>query len=92
MILPFSGIVITIFFWHIYKYFIFLFCTGILPPPFVPDPKMVYAKYIDDIGAFSTIKFVLIDNKDNEFYNEFATGNVPIPWQEEMIERCVWGA
>lgn len=53
---------------------------------------MVYAKYIDDIGAFSTIKFVLIDNKDNEFYNEFATGNVPIPWQEEMIERCVWGA
>ncbi|XP_073696126.1 LOW QUALITY PROTEIN: rhodopsin kinase GRK1b [Garra rufa] len=68
---------------------------GVLPPPFVPDPKMVYAKDIDDVGAFSTVKGVVIDNKDsnatNEFYNEFATGNVPIPWQEEMIETGVFG-
>ncbi|KAL0192411.1 hypothetical protein M9458_010707, partial [Cirrhinus mrigala] len=54
-------------------------------------PKMVYAKDIDDVGAFSTVKGVVIDNKDNEFYNEFATGNVPIPWQEEMIETGVFG-
>lgn len=52
---------------------------------------MVYAKDIDDVGAFSTIKGVVIDNKDTEFYGEFATGNVPIPWQEEMIETGVFG-
>lgn len=62
-----------------------------LPPPFVPDPKMVYAKDIDDVGAFSTIKGVVLDNKDNEFYTDFASGKVPIPWQEEMIETGVFG-
>lgn len=71
--------------------FFFIFHTGLLPPPFVPDPKMVYAKDIDDVGAFSTVKGVVIDNKDNDFYGEFATGNVPIPWQEEMIETGVFG-
>ncbi|XP_067347515.1 rhodopsin kinase GRK1b isoform X2 [Channa argus] len=65
--------------------------AGILPPPFVPDPKMVYAKDIGDVGAFSTIKGVVLDNKDTEFYNEFASGNIPIPWQEEMIETGVFG-
>ncbi|XP_057677654.1 rhodopsin kinase GRK1b [Corythoichthys intestinalis] len=65
--------------------------AGMLPPPFVPDPKMVYAKDIDDVGAFSTIKGVVMDNKDTEFFNDFATGNVPIPWQEEMIETGVFG-
>lgn len=64
---------------------------GMLPPPFVPDPKMVYAKNIDDVGAFSTIKGVVLDDKDAEFYNDFASGNVPIPWQEEMIETGVFG-
>ncbi|KAM6970158.1 rhodopsin kinase GRK1b [Aplochiton taeniatus] len=65
--------------------------AGMLPPPFVPDPKAVYAKDIDDVGAFSTIKGVVIDNKDTEFYQDFASGNVPIPWQEEMIETGVFG-
>ncbi|KAG9346349.1 hypothetical protein JZ751_006660, partial [Albula glossodonta] len=65
--------------------------AGMLKPPFVPDPKMVYAKDIDDVGAFSTIKGVVIDNKDTEFYNEFSSGNIPIPWQEEMIETGVFG-
>uniref|UniRef100_A0A3P9CHN0 G protein-coupled receptor kinase n=1 Tax=Maylandia zebra TaxID=106582 RepID=A0A3P9CHN0_9CICH len=65
--------------------------AGMLPPPFVPDPKMVYAKDIDDVGAFSTIKGVVLDDKDAEFYNDFASGNVPIPWQEEMIETGVFG-
>ncbi|KAI3373131.1 hypothetical protein L3Q82_006457 [Scortum barcoo] len=65
--------------------------AGMLDPPFVPDPKMVYAKDIDDVGAFSTIKGVVLDNKDTEFYNDFASGNVPIPWQEEMIETGVFG-
>ncbi|XP_047462217.1 rhodopsin kinase GRK1b [Mugil cephalus] len=65
--------------------------AGMLPPPFVPDPRMVYAKDIDDVGAFSTIKGVVLDNKDTEFYNDFASGNVPIPWQDEMIETGVFG-
>ncbi|KAG5852075.1 hypothetical protein ANANG_G00058570 [Anguilla anguilla] len=65
--------------------------AGMLTPPFVPDPKMVYAKNIDDVGAFSTIKGVVLDNKDTEFYNEFSSGNIPIPWQEEMIETGVFG-
>ncbi|KAM3850615.1 rhodopsin kinase GRK1-like [Diretmus argenteus] len=65
--------------------------AGMLPPPFVPDPKMVYAKDIDDVGAFSTIKGVVLDAKDTEFYDDFASGNVPIPWQEEMIETGVFG-
>ncbi|KAG7464654.1 hypothetical protein MATL_G00167850 [Megalops atlanticus] len=65
--------------------------AGMLKPPFVPDPKMVYAKNIDDVGAFSTIKGVVLDNKDTDFYNEFASGNIPIPWQEEMIETGVFG-
>lgn len=72
----------------------FVLCVpsvGMLPPPFVPDPRMVYAKDIDDVGAFSTIKGVVLDNSDTEFYNDFASGNVAIPWQEEMIETGVFG-
>nr|XP_020454658.1 rhodopsin kinase-like [Monopterus albus] len=65
--------------------------AGTFPPPFVPDPKMVYAKDIEDVGAFSTIRGVVLDNKDAEFYSDFASGNVPIPWQEEMIETGVFG-
>ncbi|XP_071390991.1 rhodopsin kinase GRK1b isoform X2 [Centroberyx affinis] len=65
--------------------------AGMLPPPFVPDPRMVYAKDIDDVGAFSTIKGVVIDGKDTEFYNDFSSGNVPIPWQDELIETGVFG-
>ncbi|KAL2095237.1 hypothetical protein ACEWY4_009956 [Coilia grayii] len=65
--------------------------AGMVPPPFVPDPKMVYAKDIGDVGAFSTIKGVVLDNKDTEFYNDFSSGNIPIPWQEEMIETGVFG-
>ncbi|XP_014831096.1 PREDICTED: rhodopsin kinase-like [Poecilia mexicana] len=65
--------------------------AGMLPPPFVPDPKMVYAKDIDEVGVFSTIKGVALDDKDAEFYSDFASGNIPIPWQEEMIETGVFG-
>ncbi|XP_043931996.1 rhodopsin kinase GRK1-like [Protopterus annectens] len=65
--------------------------AGLVEPPFVPDPKMVYAKDIDAVGAFSTVKGVVVDDKDHEFYEEFATGSIPIPWQEEMIETGVFG-
>ncbi|KAM9333469.1 rhodopsin kinase GRK1b [Pholidichthys leucotaenia] len=65
--------------------------AGLQPPPFVPNPKTVYAKDIEDVGAFSTIKGVVLDNSDAEFYGDFASGNIPIPWQEEMIETGVFG-
>uniref|UniRef100_A0A8D0LC85 G protein-coupled receptor kinase n=1 Tax=Sphenodon punctatus TaxID=8508 RepID=A0A8D0LC85_SPHPU len=66
-------------------------CPGLVDPPFVPDPKTVYAKDIEDVGAFSTVKGVLLDDQDKEFYDDFASGNIPIPWQEEMIETGVFG-
>ncbi|XP_074243493.1 rhodopsin kinase GRK1 [Saimiri boliviensis] len=65
--------------------------AGMLIPPFIPDPKTVYAKDIQDVGAFSTVKGVAFDKTDTEFFQEFATGNCPIPWQEEMIETGIFG-
>uniref|UniRef100_A0A3B5L6Y2 G protein-coupled receptor kinase n=1 Tax=Xiphophorus couchianus TaxID=32473 RepID=A0A3B5L6Y2_9TELE len=65
--------------------------AGILPPPFVPDSKTVYAKDLDNVGAFSTVKGVALEDIDKEFFDEFATGNIPIPWQEEMIETGIYG-
>lgn len=64
--------------------------TGMLTPPFVPDSRTVYAKNIQDVGAFSTVKGVVFDKADTEFFQEFATGNCSIPWQEEMIETGVF--
>lgn len=43
------------------------------------------------MGAFSTVKGVQLDDADREFFDEFATGNISIPWQEEMIETGVYG-
>lgn len=57
----------------------------------MPDSKTVYAKDIDDVGAFSTVKGVQLEDKDDDFFNEFATGNISIPWQEEMIETGIYG-
>ncbi|XP_077375679.1 rhodopsin kinase GRK1 [Festucalex cinctus] len=65
--------------------------AGILLPPFVPDSKTVYAKNIDDVGAFSTVKGVQLEDEDTDFFVEFASGNVCIPWQEEMIETGIYG-
>lgn len=64
---------------------------GILPPPFVPDSKTVYAKDLDDVGAFSTVKGVNLEDTDKDFFDEFASGNISIPWQEEMIETGIFG-
>ncbi|KAG9492273.1 rhodopsin kinase GRK1 [Eleutherodactylus coqui] len=64
--------------------------AGILPPPFAPDSKTVYAKDIQDVGAFSTVKGINLEDSDKEFFDEFASGNIPIPWQEEMIETGIY--
>lgn len=63
---------------------------GILPPPFVPDPKVVYAKSLDDVGAFSSVKGVALEDPDKTFFDEFSSGNIPIPWQEEMIDMGIF--
>ncbi|XP_008142130.2 rhodopsin kinase GRK1 [Eptesicus fuscus] len=65
--------------------------AGMLIPPFIPDSRTVYAKNIQDVGAFSTVKGVVFEKADTEFFQEFATGNCSIPWQEEMIETGIFG-
>ncbi|XP_076371942.1 G protein-coupled receptor kinase 2-like isoform X2 [Tachypleus tridentatus] len=57
-----------------------------IDPPFVPDPRAVYAKDVLDIEQFSTVKGMNLDNNDLSFYNQFNTGRVSIPWQNEIIE------
>lgn len=49
-------------------------------------PQAVYCKDVLDIGRFSVIKGVNLDSSDEDFYAQFATGSVTIPWQNEMIE------
>ncbi|KAM5293071.1 rhodopsin kinase GRK7 [Ctenodactylus gundi] len=60
--------------------------AGLIEPPFVPDPSVVYAKDIDDIEDFSEVRGVEFDEKDKKFFQRFATGAVPVAWQEEIIE------
>ncbi|KAK6292477.1 hypothetical protein J4Q44_G00370610 [Coregonus suidteri] len=65
--------------------------AGILLPLFVPDSKVVYAKDLDAVGEFSSVKGVGLDDPDRVFFNESSSGNIPIPWQEEMIETGIYG-
>ncbi|NXH11356.1 RK kinase, partial [Bucco capensis] len=72
--------------------------AGLVPPPFVPDPRRVYAKDLEDVGAFSTVRGVELDAEDKQVFDVFSSGTVAIPWQEELIETGVfqelnvWGA
>eukprot|EP00064_Thunnus_orientalis_P020433 superscaffoldBa00005613_g20568 len=49
-------------------------------------PRLVYCSDVQDIDEFSTVKGVVLDQTDNNFYSKFNTGSVPISWQNEMIE------
>ncbi|XP_043926944.1 rhodopsin kinase GRK7 [Protopterus annectens] len=60
--------------------------AGLIDPPFVPDPSVVYAKDVADIADFSEVRGIDFDEKDKKFFKKFASGAVPVPWQEEMIE------
>ncbi|XP_022107171.1 G protein-coupled receptor kinase 5-like isoform X2 [Acanthaster planci] len=64
--------------------------AGKVDPPFVPDPKAVYAKDVLDIEQFSTVKGVNLDQNDDKFYSKFNSGCVTIPWQNEMVETEVY--
>ncbi|KAA8579193.1 hypothetical protein FQN60_000015 [Etheostoma spectabile] len=45
--------------------------------------KDVYCSDVQDIEEFSTVKGVILDKTDNDFYTKFNTGRVPITWQNE---------
>uniref|UniRef100_A0A8B9JED4 G protein-coupled receptor kinase n=1 Tax=Astyanax mexicanus TaxID=7994 RepID=A0A8B9JED4_ASTMX len=60
--------------------------AGLITPPWVPKPNVVYAKDTEDIRNFSEVKGVEFDANDEKFFKEFSTGAVPIPWQQEMID------
>nr|XP_036861245.1 rhodopsin kinase GRK7 [Manis javanica] len=60
--------------------------ASLVEPPFVPDPLVVYAKDVAEIEDFSEVRGVEFDDKDKMFFQRFATGAVPIAWQEEIIE------
>ncbi|XP_061492882.1 rhodopsin kinase GRK7 [Rhineura floridana] len=60
--------------------------AGLIDPPFVPDTSVVYAKDVADIADFSEVRGIEFDDNDNKFFKQFATGAIPIPWQEEVIE------
>uniref|UniRef100_A0A8C7LPF9 G protein-coupled receptor kinase n=1 Tax=Oncorhynchus mykiss TaxID=8022 RepID=A0A8C7LPF9_ONCMY len=60
--------------------------AGVIEPPFKPDPRAVYCQDVQDIDEFSTVKGVILERADNDFYIKFNTGSVAIPWQTEMIE------
>uniref|UniRef100_A0A1A8C6R9 G protein-coupled receptor kinase n=1 Tax=Nothobranchius kadleci TaxID=1051664 RepID=A0A1A8C6R9_NOTKA len=60
--------------------------AGLVDPPWVPKPNVVYAKDTGDIAEFSEIKGIVFDAKDEKFFTEFSTGAVPIQWQQEMID------
>lgn len=64
--------------------------TGIMEPPFKPNPRAVYAKDVLDIDPFSSVKGVDIEGSDQEFAEKFSTGAVSKPWQDEMIDTSVY--
>ncbi|XP_044147295.1 rhodopsin kinase GRK7 [Bufo gargarizans] len=60
--------------------------AGMVDPPFVPDPSVVYAKDVADIADFSEVKGVEFDEKDAKFFKRFSTGAIPVSWQKEIID------
>ncbi|XP_035996479.1 G protein-coupled receptor kinase 5-like [Fundulus heteroclitus] len=60
--------------------------AGQVEPPFKPDPRLVYCDDVQDIEEFSTLRGVVLNQTDGEFYTKFNTGSVPRSWQNELIE------
>lgn len=54
------------------------------------QPQAIYCKDVLDIEQFSTVKGVELEPTDQDFYQKFATGSVPIPWQNE-VRSCLAG-
>ncbi|XP_076838109.1 rhodopsin kinase grk7a [Brachyhypopomus gauderio] len=60
--------------------------AGLITPPWLPKPNVVYAKDTGDIAEFSDIRGIGFDAKDEKFFKEFSTGAVSVHWQKEMID------
>ncbi|KAK3513580.1 hypothetical protein QTP70_025358 [Hemibagrus guttatus] len=60
--------------------------AGLIPPPWLPKPNVVYAKDTGDIAEFSDVKGIEFNAKDEKLFKEFSTGAISIPWQKEMID------
>uniref|UniRef100_A0A3P8TJD3 G protein-coupled receptor kinase n=1 Tax=Amphiprion percula TaxID=161767 RepID=A0A3P8TJD3_AMPPE len=60
--------------------------AGLVDPPWVPKPNVVYAKDTDEFRDTSELKDIQLDAKDAKFFREFSTGAVPIRWQKEIID------
>lgn len=64
--------------------------AGLVEPPWVPKPNVVYAKDIEKFTNTSKAQDVMLDDKDEKFFKEFCTGAVSIRWQKEMIDSGVF--
>ncbi|XP_015807245.2 rhodopsin kinase grk7-b [Nothobranchius furzeri] len=64
--------------------------AGLVEPPWVPKPDVVYAKDIDELRDHSEVKYIQLDTKDEKFFKEFSTGAVSTQWQREMIDSGVF--
>ncbi|XP_075330560.1 rhodopsin kinase grk7a-like [Odontesthes bonariensis] len=64
--------------------------AGLVKPPWVPNPNVVYAKNIDEFRDNSELKNVQFDARDAKFFKEFSTGAVSIQWQKEIINSGVF--
>uniref|UniRef100_G1Q7I7 G protein-coupled receptor kinase n=1 Tax=Myotis lucifugus TaxID=59463 RepID=G1Q7I7_MYOLU len=59
---------------------------GMASPEGIPSTCMVFSNKIKGEGHFSEVRGIEFDDKDKKFFQRFATGAVPIAWQEEIIE------
>lgn len=58
--------------------------------PWVPKSDVVYANNVDKFRDTSEDEDIMLDAKDEKFYQEFSTGAVSIKWQREMIDSGVF--
>lgn len=49
------------------------------------QPRLVYCNDVQDIDEFSSVKGVVLDHTDSDFYSKFNTGSVPLTWQNEVL-------
>lgn len=49
------------------------------------QPRLVYCNDVQDIDEFSSVKGVVLDHTDGDFYSKFNTGSVPLTWQNEVF-------
>lgn len=64
--------------------------AGLVEAPWVPKSDVVYANNVDKFRDTSEDEDIMLDAKDEKFYQEFSTGAVSIKWQREMIDSGVF--